>query len=58
MPETIPTNEARQGRGGKTVLTILVAALVLVAIAWGIAEFYGQASETENTADQPGQTVP
>ncbi len=51
MPKTAPTDKARQGTMGTQVLVILVAALVLAAGAWMIAEFYGQATEPQN----PGQ---
>ena len=39
----ISTDKARQGRSGRHVLMILVAALLLAAVAWGAAEFYGVA---------------
>ena len=42
MTKIIPENDARQGRRGTRVLFVLIAALVLVAIAWGGAEFYGE----------------
>ena len=47
MPRTVPTDKARQGRRGGPVLLVLIAALALVAVAWAIAEFYGQATEPE-----------
>lgn len=47
MPKPVPTDKARQGRRGSPVLLILIAGLVLAAVAWGIAEFYGEATEPE-----------
>lgn len=34
--------QARQGAWGRPVLIVLVVALILAAIAWAIAEFYGE----------------
>ncbi|HEX2146028.1 MAG TPA: hypothetical protein VHG11_00030, partial [Pseudorhizobium sp.] len=53
--------EARQGRAGFPVLKVLISALVLLAIAWGIAEIWGQSTEppAEQTATPPaGDTAP
>lgn len=47
MPKTIETDKARQGRRGSPVLLVLIAALLLMAVAWGIAEFYGRATAPE-----------
>jgi len=44
--------EARQGRAGKPVLTVLSAALILAAIAWAGAESWGEA--TDPPAGQTG----
>jgi len=44
--------EARQGRAGKPVLTVLSAALILAAIAWAGAEWWGEA--TDPPAEQTG----
>ena len=44
----LPTNKARQGLLGLPVLLVLVAALVLVALAWWGAELYGDAIAPEN----------
>jgi hypothetical protein len=51
MRKIVPTDKARQGRWGTQVLVVLVAALILAAGAWTIAEFYGEATEPQN----PGQ---
>ncbi|GLS30588.1 hypothetical protein SAMN04488498_10395 [Mesorhizobium albiziae] len=51
MTKTIPTDKARQGRWGSQVLVVLIAALVLAAGAWAIAEIYGEATDPQN----PGQ---
>jgi hypothetical protein len=45
MPKTIPTDKARQGRRGRNVLIILVVALILAFIVWGLVEIYGKAIE-------------
>lgn len=47
MPKTVQTDKARQGRRGSPVLLVLVAALVLAAVAWGIAEIFGEATDPE-----------
>lgn len=58
MTKTLQTDKARQGRRGGPVLLVLIAALVLAAVAWGIAEFYGEDPEgrtpiqTENSETQ------
>lgn len=51
MQKTVGTDKARQGRRGGPVLLVLVAALLLAAVAWAIAEFYGEAT------DPDGQTA-
>jgi hypothetical protein len=43
MSKTVSTDKARQGHWGRHVLVVLVAALLLAAMAWGIAEIYGVA---------------
>ncbi|MGE3306674.1 MAG: hypothetical protein AB7I52_11965 [Rhizobiaceae bacterium] len=44
--------DARQGRWGRPVLMVLVVALLLAAVAWAIAEYYGQAIQTDATTAQ------
>lgn len=44
--ETVETGiNARQGRAGVPVLTVLVAALVLALIAWSGVEWWGEATD-------------
>jgi hypothetical protein len=53
--------EARQGRKGTPVLKVLVAALILAALAWGGAEWWGEATDppAEQTATPPaGEAAP
>ena len=45
--------ESRQGPLGKPVLVVLVVALVLVLVAWGGAELFGEL--TDNSATLSGQ---
>jgi hypothetical protein len=46
MTKIIPEDKARQGHWGWHGLRILIAALLLAFIAWGIAEIYGQKIDT------------
>ncbi|MGX5840321.1 hypothetical protein ACWGTI_06350 [Mesorhizobium sp. ArgA1] len=55
MTKIIPENKARQGRWGWHGLRILIAALLLAFIAWGIAEIYG---EKINNAAPANQSAP
>ncbi len=53
--------EARQGSRGMPVLKVLIAGLILAALAWGGAEWWGEASDAppEQTATPPaGETTP
>lgn len=52
MPKTIPENKARQGRRGWRGLRILIAALLLVFAAWGVAEIYGVLIKTPASEEQ------
>lgn len=47
----LAADKARQGRWGGRVLMVLVAALILVALAWWAAEIYGSAIEPTNPMD-------
>ncbi|MBZ9796351.1 hypothetical protein [Mesorhizobium sp. ES1-4] len=49
MTKTIPENKARQGRWGWHGLRILIAALLLAFVAWGVAEMYGETAKTPAT---------
>jgi hypothetical protein len=49
MTKIIPTDKARQGHWGRHLLLILLTALVLVVIVWGLVEVYGRMIEP----DQP-----
>ncbi len=50
MTKIVPENKARQGRRGRQVLTVLIAALILAAIAWGVAEYYGETIDSSTPA--------
>ena len=52
MAKIIPENKARQGRWGQHGFRILIAALLLVLIAWGIAEIYGVLIKSPNSDEQ------
>ena len=41
--------DARQGSWGRPVLMVLVVALLLAAVAWAVAEYYGAAIQTDAT---------
>ena len=47
MTKIIPTDKARQGHWGRHLLLILLTALILVAIVWGLVEIYGRMIEPE-----------
>jgi hypothetical protein len=53
--------EARQGRKGSPMLKVLIAGLLLAMLAWGAAEWWGEASDppAAQTATPPaGDTEP
>lgn len=52
MAKIIPEDKARQGHWGRHGLRILIAALLLAFIAWGIAEIYGEMIDKTPTAEQ------
>jgi hypothetical protein len=60
MPKKIPEEKARQGGWGRHGFTILIAALLLTAIAWGIAEIYGEQAKTPATeqSEAPASSSP
>ena len=57
IEKPISATEARQGRTGFPVLKVLIAGLVLVMIAWGVAEMWGEATDSpaEQTATPPAE---
>ena len=55
--ELTPT-EARQGALGRPVLMVLVVGLVLAMLAWGAAEMFGTAIDTQTPADSTQVTTP
>ncbi|TCL63619.1 hypothetical protein [Rhizobium sp. BK251] len=61
-PVTETATEARQGRRGMPVLIVLVSALVLTAIAWGVSEFWGESidndPQTSSTKPDPINAQP
>ncbi|RVA51198.1 hypothetical protein EN933_16525 [Mesorhizobium sp. M7A.F.Ca.US.001.01.1.1] len=58
MAKIIPENKARQGRWGRHGFRILIAALLLVFAAWGIAEIYGVLIKAPNSDEQHVPTPP
>ena len=46
MVKITPGDKARQGHWGRHVLRIMIAALLLAFVAWGIAEIYGEMIDT------------
>jgi hypothetical protein len=48
MDKTIPAEKAKQGRSGRHVLIVLVAALILAMAAWYGAEFYAEMIHPDN----------
>jgi flagellar basal body-associated protein FliL len=56
----VSTDKARQGKRGSPVLIVLIAALVLVAIAWFAAEMFGQSidPQPDNAVAPSTQTEP
>ncbi|MCK8782058.1 hypothetical protein M0654_18930 [Rhizobium sp. NTR19] len=60
-PVVETATDARQGRQGLPVLKVLISALVLVAIAFAVAQWWGEASDAPDaqTATPPaGSTTP
>jgi hypothetical protein len=54
MTKIISGQKARQGRRGLRVFWVLIIALVLATLAWGAAEFYGEAIDTTSPASDSG----
>jgi hypothetical protein len=57
VTKTIPTDRARQGKGGRQVLLVLLGALALAAVAWLGVELYGEAIDPP-ASDLPVQSQP
>ena len=61
VEKPLTATDARQGAKGKPVFVVLVAGLLLAMVAWGAAEWYGEATAppAEQTATPPtGSTTP
>jgi len=59
MAKIIAEDKARQGHRGRHGLRILIAALLLTFVAWGVAEIYGiliKAPATDQEHSQPAAT--
>ncbi len=52
MNKPLPEDKARQGRRGFPVLVILIVGLVLAALVWWGAHYYGLA-----VAPEPGESI-
>lgn len=50
--------QARQGPLGKPVLLVLIAGLLLVVIAWGGAELFGESTDNKATVTQQDNSAP
>nr|WP_244735381.1 hypothetical protein [Mesorhizobium sp. 113-3-9] len=58
MTTNIPEKKARQGGLGRPVLGVLLAALFLAIVAWGVAEIYGENAKTPATQEYGGSAAP
>ena len=45
MPDRLDPKRARQGERGTPILKVLIVALALALLAWGVAEIFGEASD-------------
>ncbi|TPM29974.1 hypothetical protein [Mesorhizobium sp. B2-3-4] len=52
MTNNVPENRARQATLGRPVLFVLLAALLLAIVAWGVAEVYGVLIKDPSTDQQ------
>ena len=57
-PVEVTPVEARQGFLGRPVLMVLIVGLVLALLAWGAAEFFGMAIDTQTPSDAAQTTAP
>jgi hypothetical protein len=53
MTKIIPEEKAKQGRSGRHVLMVLVAALLLAMAAWAAVEIWGEQIDTP-AIEEPG----
>lgn len=53
MTKIIPANKARQGRGGRHTLVILVVSLIVLAIGWMAIEFFSTVSDPDTEQSLP-----
>ena len=51
MTEPLPPDDARQGRGGRTLLIILICAFVLAAVVWWGVEWYGETIDADQKVE-------
>ncbi|WP_202615461.1 hypothetical protein [Rhizobium deserti] len=61
VEQPLSATEARQGRRGSPVLMVLIAGLILAALAWGVAGWWGEATDppAQQTASPPaGDNTP
>lgn len=56
MAKKLSPKRVRQGREGFPVLLVLVAALVLAGIAWGVAELFGVYFDRTQDVEVPQST--
>ncbi|PSJ63419.1 hypothetical protein [Kumtagia ephedrae] len=54
MPKPLPPEKARQGKLGRPVLVVLIAALVLAMVVWAGVEFWGERIDTPAADDAGG----
>lgn len=52
MVKIVPEDQARQGHWGRHGLRILIAALLLAFIAWGVVEIYGEIIDNAPSTEQ------
>ncbi len=55
--QTFSPVEAKQGRTGKRILTVLIAALVLAFIVWIPVEIWGEKQSDDAVPQQSGQQM-
>jgi len=55
--EQISSVDAKQGRTGSRILTILIVALILAFVVWIPVEIWGKRQATDIAPQQPGQQL-